>query len=69
MKTKLWEGFIFFLAIVFLAFCLTSIGSSLVDIGRWVSYRAEVQQIRLEKERTELETMKARLEKIKGEKE
>lgn len=66
---KCIEGFALFLAAVFLVFCLVGIGQSIVDIGRWVNYRTEVQQIRLEKGRTELETMKARLEKIKGEKE
>lgn len=68
-KEKCIEGFVLFLAAVFLVFCLVGIGQSIVDIGRWVNYRTEVQQIQLEKERTELETMKVKLEKFMEEKE
>ena len=55
------------LALLITVTCFASLCQALVDICRWVNYRTEVQQIRVEKERTELETMKAKLEKLKAE--
>ena len=55
MSDRFREAIVLFVTILIMVTAILSMCSSVVDICRWISYRSEIRQLHIDKEKAELE--------------